>query len=158
MVFNEVYRNYMMISWNPPLDDGGCAVSNYIIEKRDTNRDLWMPVTSSCTRTSCRVGEAVLKCLEGKCNVQDPLFCTKDPEGKHFKDSAKEMPLDSNSLVLTNNSCCPFLQVPKLIEGREYIIRIMAQNIYGISDPLLSAETKARDVYSKCKHTDRKHS
>lgn len=40
-------------------------------------------------------------------------------------------------------------QVPKLIEGREYIIRIMAQNIYGISDPLLSAETKARDIFSK---------
>lgn len=55
MVFNEVYGNYMVVSWNPPLDDGGCAISNYIIEKRDTNRDLWMPVTSSCTRTSCRV-------------------------------------------------------------------------------------------------------
>ena len=47
------------------------------------------------------------------------------------------------------DSCYLFLQVPKLIEGREYIIRIMAQNIYGISDPLLSAETKARDVFSK---------
>lgn len=56
VVFDEVYRNYMVISWKPPLDDGGCAISNYIIEKRDTNRDLWMPVTSSCTRTSCRVG------------------------------------------------------------------------------------------------------
>lgn len=39
--------------------------------------------------------------------------------------------------------------MPKLIEGREYIIRIMAQNIYGISDPLLSAETKAKDIFSK---------
>ncbi|KAF7659757.1 hypothetical protein LDENG_00293790, partial [Lucifuga dentata] len=91
VVFNEVCRNYMVVSWNPPLDDGGCAVSNYIIERRDTNRDLWMPVTASCTRTSCRV--------------------------------------------------------PKLIEGRDYIIRIMAQNIYGISDLLLSAETKARDIF-----------
>lgn len=55
VVFNEIYRNYMVISWNPPLDDGGSTVSNYIVEKRDTNRDLWMPVISSCTRTSCRV-------------------------------------------------------------------------------------------------------
>lgn len=39
--------------------------------------------------------------------------------------------------------------MPKLIEGREYIVRIMAQNIYGISDPLLSAETKARDIFSE---------
>lgn len=84
----------MVVSWNPPLDDGGCAISNYIVEKRDSNRDLWMPVSESCTRTQCRV--------------------------------------------------------PKLIEGRDYIIRICAQNINGISDPLLSAETKARDVFSKC--------
>lgn len=66
VVFNEVYRNYMVISWNPPLDDGGCAISNYIIEKRDTNRDLWMPVTSSCTRTSCRVSRSVLKYSQEK--------------------------------------------------------------------------------------------
>lgn len=92
-MFDEVYRNYMVISWNPPLDDGGCPISTYIVEKRDTNRELWMPVTSSCTRTSCKV--------------------------------------------------------PKLIEGRDYIIRICAQNIYGISNPLLSAETKAKDVFSK---------
>lgn len=50
----------MVITWKPPLDDGGCAVSNYIIEKRDTNRDLWMPVTSSCTRTTCRVSRDIL--------------------------------------------------------------------------------------------------
>ena len=48
----------MVISWSPPLDDGGCAISNYIVEKRDTNRELWMPVTASCTRTSCKVSSA----------------------------------------------------------------------------------------------------
>lgn len=51
--------------------------------------------------------------------------------------------------MLTNDGVSLCVQVPKLIEGREYIIRIMAQNIYGISDPLLSAETKARDIFSK---------
>lgn len=53
------------------------------------------------------------------------------------------------SLYELTSSCCVLFQVPKLIEGREYIIRIMAQNMYGISDPLLSAETKARDIFSK---------
>lgn len=60
MVFNEVYRNYMVVSWNPPLDDGGCAVSNYIIEKRDTNREAWTTVTSASTKTICKVGPAGL--------------------------------------------------------------------------------------------------
>lgn len=61
VIFDEVYRNYMVISWNPPLDDGGCAISNYIVEKRDTNRELWMPVTASCTRTTCKVGTSALR-------------------------------------------------------------------------------------------------
>lgn len=46
----------MIISWKPPLDSGGVDVSNYIIEKRDTNRDMWTTVTSATTKTSCKVG------------------------------------------------------------------------------------------------------
>uniref|UniRef100_A0A4W3IPS2 Fibronectin type-III domain-containing protein n=1 Tax=Callorhinchus milii TaxID=7868 RepID=A0A4W3IPS2_CALMI len=94
VVFHEVHRDHMVISWNPPLDDGGSVITNYVVEKRDTNRDLWMPVTSAVTKTTCKV--------------------------------------------------------PKLIEGREYIIRISAENMYGISDPLESEEIKAKDRFSKC--------
>lgn len=46
----------MIISWKPPLDSGGVDVSNYIIEKRDTNRDMWTTVTSATTKTTCKVG------------------------------------------------------------------------------------------------------
>lgn len=82
----------MVISWKPPLDDGGCGISNYIVEKRDTNREAWTTVTSAMTKTTCKV--------------------------------------------------------PKLEEGREYIYRISAENMYGISDPLDSEEMKAKDRYS----------
>lgn len=92
MIFDEVHKDHMVISWKPPLDDGGSAITNYVVEKRDTNRDLWMPVTSATNKTTCKV--------------------------------------------------------PKLIEGREYIIRICAENLYGISDPLLSDEMKAKDRFS----------
>lgn len=40
-------------------------------------------------------------------------------------------------------------QIPKLTEGREYIMRISAENMYGISDPLESEEMKAKDLFSK---------
>lgn len=83
----------MVISWKPPLDDGGSEISNYIIEKRDTKRDLWVTVTSASTKTTCKV--------------------------------------------------------PKLTEGREYIMRIFAENMYGISDPLESEEMRAKDLFSK---------
>lgn len=56
VMFDEVHREYMVISWKPPLDSGGIDVSNYIIEKRDTNRDMWTTVTSATTKTTCKVG------------------------------------------------------------------------------------------------------
>ncbi|MCJ8732920.1 hypothetical protein PDJAM_G00216440, partial [Pangasius djambal] len=91
VIFDEVHRDHMVISWKPPLDDGGCEISNYIIEKRDINRDMWTTVTSATTKTTCKV--------------------------------------------------------PKLMEGRVYILRISAENMYGISDPLESEEMKAKDLF-----------
>lgn len=46
----------MVISWKPPLDSGGVDVSNYIVEKRDVNRDIWTTVTAATTKTTCKVG------------------------------------------------------------------------------------------------------
>lgn len=40
-------------------------------------------------------------------------------------------------------------QIPKLTEGREYIMRVSAENMYGISDPLESEEMRAKDLFSK---------
>lgn len=41
-----------------------------------------------------------------------------------------------------------FSQIPKLTEGREYIMRISAENMYGISEPLESEEMRAKDLFS----------
>ncbi|NXT56485.1 TITIN protein, partial [Pluvianellus socialis] len=38
-------------------------------------------------------------------------------------------------------------KIPKLLEGRDYQIRIYAENLYGISDPLISDEMKAKDRF-----------
>lgn len=83
----------MVVSWKPSLDDGGSEITNYIIEKKDAHKDLWMPVTSATVKTTCKI--------------------------------------------------------PKLLEGREYQIRIYAENLYGISDPLISDEMKAKDRFRK---------
>ncbi|KAK5889759.1 hypothetical protein CesoFtcFv8_013347 [Champsocephalus esox] len=91
VVFEEVHREFMVISWKAPLDSGGVDVSNYIIEQRDTNREAWTTVTSANTKTFCKI--------------------------------------------------------PKLTEGREYIMRISAENMYGISDPLESEEMRAKDLF-----------
>lgn len=92
VIFDEVHKDHMIVSWKPPLDDGGSEITNYIIEKKDAHRDIWMPVTSATVKTTCKI--------------------------------------------------------PKLLEGREYQIRIYAENLYGISDPLISDEMKAKDRFS----------
>lgn len=81
----------MIISWKPPLDDGGSEITNYIIEKKEVGKDVWMPVTSASAKTTCKVS--------------------------------------------------------KLLEGKDYIFRIHAENLYGISDPLVSDSMKAKDRF-----------
>lgn len=83
----------MVISWKPPLDDGGSEITNYIIEKQEVGKDIWMPVTSASNKTTCKVS--------------------------------------------------------KLLEGKDYIFRICAENLYGVSDPLISDSMKAKDRFSE---------
>ena len=92
VIFDEVTKDYMVISWKPPLDDGGSEITNYIIEKKEVGKDVWMPVTSASAKTTCKVS--------------------------------------------------------KLLEGKDYIFRIHAENLYGISDPLVSDSMKAKDRFS----------
>lgn len=135
VLFEEVHREYMIISWKPPLDSGGVDISNYIIEKRDTNRDMWTTVTSATTKTSCKVGvlprSILLLWYHRFVENQVCVVCRIQLIWAYF----------------------PF-QIPKLTEGREYIMRISAENMYGISDPLESEEMRAKDLFSMfCIHT-----
>lgn len=75
VIFEEVHREYMIISWKPPLDSGGVDVSNYIIEKRDTNRDMWTTVTSATTKTSCKVGVLPRSILLHVCDTTKAGVC-----------------------------------------------------------------------------------
>lgn len=40
VIFDEVTKDYMVISWKPPLDDGGSEITNYIIEKKEVGKDV----------------------------------------------------------------------------------------------------------------------
>lgn len=87
--FEEVRKNSVICKWDPPLDDGGSEILNYILEKKDNSKIEigWSGVTST---------------LRG----------------------------------------CRYL-VPKLIEKKEYIFRVTAENKYGagpycISKPLVA--------------------
>uniref|UniRef100_A0A3B4ACX3 Uncharacterized protein n=1 Tax=Periophthalmus magnuspinnatus TaxID=409849 RepID=A0A3B4ACX3_9GOBI len=54
MRFDEVDATSVVLSWNPPLRDGGAPVSGYVVEQRDAHRPGWVPVSDSVSRPTFR--------------------------------------------------------------------------------------------------------
>uniref|UniRef100_A0A8C9EUY1 Titin n=1 Tax=Pavo cristatus TaxID=9049 RepID=A0A8C9EUY1_PAVCR len=52
---DEVSADSVTLSWKPPEYDGGCHISNYIVEKRDTTTTTWDTVSAAVARTSIKV-------------------------------------------------------------------------------------------------------
>uniref|UniRef100_A0A3Q3GRU8 Titin n=1 Tax=Labrus bergylta TaxID=56723 RepID=A0A3Q3GRU8_9LABR len=53
---DAVTSDSITLSWSPPDYDGGCSISNYIVEKRDTNTQEWQMIASNVARTSFKAG------------------------------------------------------------------------------------------------------
>lgn len=51
----EFAGDALTIYWNPPKDDGGSPITNYIIEKREARAPTWTKVNSYCTVPFIRV-------------------------------------------------------------------------------------------------------
>lgn len=79
------------LSWNPPVDDGGSDITNYIVEVSDYGSDNWRQVPGYCPRTS---------------------FTAKG-----------------------------------LSEGKKYVFRVRAENMYGVSEPLEGKPVIAKSPY-----------
>lgn len=60
IVLDALLKNSVIISWKPPKDDGGCLITNYIVEKREDKEGTeWELVSSSINGTNCRVPNLV---------------------------------------------------------------------------------------------------
>lgn len=44
--FTEVFAERIGLAWNPPIDDGGSKITNYVVEKREENRKSWVHVSN----------------------------------------------------------------------------------------------------------------
>lgn len=53
--FDEITADGITLEWEPPKDDGGAEVSNYIVEKRRTTDSKWATVASALQKTNFRV-------------------------------------------------------------------------------------------------------
>ncbi|UYV65935.1 unc-22 [Cordylochernes scorpioides] len=52
---DEVEGDSLTLNWQPPLDNGGAEVSNYVVERREKGTSTWTRVTSFVAGTACRV-------------------------------------------------------------------------------------------------------
>ncbi|RUS90387.1 hypothetical protein EGW08_001882, partial [Elysia chlorotica] len=59
----EILKNSIALAWEPPLNIGGSAITGYVVEKREANKNTWMPVTTTDGTTTAFSAQ---KLLEGK--------------------------------------------------------------------------------------------
>lgn len=52
---DEVSADFVSLSWQPPHYTGGCEISNYVVEKRDTSSAIWQTVSATVARTSIKI-------------------------------------------------------------------------------------------------------
>lgn len=56
--------DHAQLIWEPPKADGGCPVTNYIIDKRDTSRAEWAQVTA---KVDCKFSNFLVeRLIEGR--------------------------------------------------------------------------------------------
>lgn len=41
-----MFADRIGLTWNPPTDDGGSKITNYVVEKREDNRKSWVHVSN----------------------------------------------------------------------------------------------------------------
>jgi len=94
-VFEDVRKNSVICKWEPPLDDGGSEILNYVLEKKDNTKAEMGWVTVSSTLRHCK------------------------------------------------------FHVTKLIEEKEYLFRVFAENRVGAGPPCVSKPVTAKDPFCK---------
>jgi hypothetical protein len=44
---SEITNESCFLAWNPPRDDGGSNVTNYIVERRQTDKEEWVKLSAT---------------------------------------------------------------------------------------------------------------
>ncbi|KAJ8416941.1 hypothetical protein AAFF_G00328190 [Aldrovandia affinis] len=95
MVFEDIRNNSVLCKWDPPLDDGGSEILNYILEQKDNSKAEIGWITVNSTLRGCKY------------------------------------------------------PVTKLIEGKEYIFRAIAENKCGAGPPCVSVPLVAKNPFGE---------
>uniref|UniRef100_A0A3B4TD64 Titin n=1 Tax=Seriola dumerili TaxID=41447 RepID=A0A3B4TD64_SERDU len=56
---SEITNETCFLAWNPPRDDGGSRVTNYIVERRATDSEIWHRLSSTIKHTTYKAVDLV---------------------------------------------------------------------------------------------------
>lgn len=65
MEASEINGDSLTLTWQPPKDDGGEPIANYIVEKRKAGTNRWTKVSSFVHTPTCQVGQWLAAFMEG---------------------------------------------------------------------------------------------
>uniref|UniRef100_A0A8C8AVL5 Titin n=1 Tax=Otus sunia TaxID=257818 RepID=A0A8C8AVL5_9STRI len=55
LVVKDIKKDSAVLSWEPPIIDGGAKIKNYVIDKRESTRKAFANVSAKCGKTSFKV-------------------------------------------------------------------------------------------------------
>ncbi|KAL3088858.1 hypothetical protein niasHS_009150 [Heterodera schachtii] len=111
LAVDNVTRDSCTLSWQPPEDDGGSEVTNYVVERRDVGSQVWVPVNNFVVGTSSTVPKLqegheyeFRVCAENAFGRSDPLntdsaVLAKDPYGRPGKPGRPEITDHDNNHI-----------------------------------------------------------
>ncbi|KAG8335958.1 myosin light chain kinase activity protein [Homalodisca vitripennis] len=87
---DEFAGEALTLYWNPPKDDGGAVVSNYIVEKREKGSPTWSKVSSYITTPFCRIRNLIIGrnyefrvMAENQYGISDPATTPDSIRARH---------------------------------------------------------------------------
>uniref|UniRef100_A0A8D2JBA5 Titin n=1 Tax=Varanus komodoensis TaxID=61221 RepID=A0A8D2JBA5_VARKO len=171
--FDEISSDFVTFSWEPPLNDGGVPISNYVVEMHFStvliNKDSTRRDGGAYTLTASNPGGFAkhifnVKVLDRPGPPEAPLTVSEVTSEKcvlswlpplddggasidHYVVEKRETSRLAWTSVATEVPVTK-LKVTKLLKGNEYIFRVMAVNKYGVGEPLESEPVLAVNPYT----------
>ncbi|KXJ80778.1 hypothetical protein RP20_CCG023458 [Aedes albopictus] len=153
---SNVTKKGLKLKWKKPLDDGGCPIKEYKIEKLKNRNGKW--VRCGTVKGGPEILEADITGLDEGATYKFRVFGVND-EGESEPLESEEVvaknPFDEPwkpgqpEIVDFDNKSVKLKWAPPKSDGHRYKFRVKAVNAEGESDPLESAGTYlAKDSFS----------
>lgn len=136
LVLKDVTRGQVTLCWEPPLQDGGAEITNYVVEKRDSSKRTYACVTNKCIETTYVLEELSEKTsyffrvlaenengIGDPCETVEPVKATETPgpiKDLAMKDSTKtSVSLQWNKPDYDGGSIITDYIIEKKLQGQE---------------------------------------